>query len=156
MTDGGIIWPAGYSPAESPVHVVNHIDIAASPSTVWTHLVRAADWPGWYANASKVVIANGGRDLTAGARFRWRTFGVGLETAVQEWVENERIAWLATSLGVRAYHAWLIVPSDFGCRVITEETQHGFIARTGSALFPPRMHDWHQKWLEGLKARSER
>ncbi len=156
MTMDGIIWPAGYAPADSPVHVVNHIDIAAPPSAVWNHLVRAADWPSWYANASKVAIAGGGRDLSPGARFRWRTFGVGLDTVVQEWVENERIAWLATSFGVRAYHAWLIVPTAAGCRVITEETQHGFIARSGMALFPNRMHDWHQKWLEGLKALGER
>lgn len=154
MTDG-IIWPAGYSPAESPVHVVNSIDIAAPPSAVWTHLVRAAEWPVWYANASKVAITGDDRDLSAGARFRWRTFGVGLETDVLEWVENERIAWLATSFGIKAYHAWLIAPIDGGCRVITEETQHGFVARAGSILFPRRMYDWHQKWLEGLKARSE-
>lgn len=156
MMDDGIRWPAGYAPADCPVYVVNHIDIAASPSVVWAHLVRAADWPDWYANSSNVHLSDGGRDLSANATFRWRTFGVGLDTVVQEWVENERIAWLATSFGVRAYHAWLIVPSGGGCRVITEETQHGFVARTGAVLFPSRMHDWHQKWLEGLKARSER
>jgi hypothetical protein len=137
------------------VHVVNSIDIAASPSVVWTHLVRAPDWPTWYANASNVVIDGGGTDLAPRTRFRWRTFGVGLKTTVFEWVENERIAWLALSTGVRAYHAWLIVPTETGCRVITEETQHGFVARAGRMLFPNRMHDWHQKWLEGLKARSE-
>jgi hypothetical protein len=135
-------------PAECPVHVANRIDIAAQ-------LVRAADWPDWYANASGVKIEGGGRDLAEGACFRWRTFGVGLDTRVLEWVANERIAWLATSFGVRAYHAWLIVPTAGGCTVITEETQHGFVARAGKLICPNRMYDWHQKWLEGLKTRSE-
>jgi Polyketide cyclase / dehydrase and lipid transport len=137
------------------VHVVNRIDIAAPPAIIWAQLVRAGDWPGWYANASRVKIAGGGRDLNEGAQFRWRTFGVGLETKVLEWVANERIAWLATSFGVRAYHAWLIVPTEDGCTVVTEETQHGALARAGKLLFPDRMYDWHQKWLEGLKERSE-
>jgi uncharacterized protein YndB with AHSA1/START domain len=137
------------------VHVVNRIDIAASPSAVWAALIRAGDWPGWYANASGIKIEGGGCDLHEDARFRWRTFGVGLETRVQEWVPDERIAWLATSIGVRAYHAWLIVPTTSGCRVVTEETQHGLLARAGKLLFPNRMYDWHQKWLEGLKVRGE-
>ncbi len=101
-------------------------------------------------------IEGGGSDLGDGVRFRWRTFGVGLDTQVREWVPNERIAWLATAVGIRAYHAWLIVPTGAGCRVITEETQHGIVARLGKLLFPKRMYDWHQKWLEGLKTRCER
>ena len=155
LVETAIRWPAGYAPADCPVHVVNRIDIAAPPAAIWIHLVRAKDWPSWYANSSNVKIEGGGRDLIDGARFRWRTFGVGLETHVLQWVAEERIAWLATSFGVQAYHAWLIVPTASGCTVITEETQHGFVARAGKFLFPNRMHDWHQKWLEGLKARSE-
>ena len=155
MDGNGIVWPAGYAPADCPIHVVNRIDIAAPPATVWAQLIRAGDWPGWYANASDVAIDGGGADLSAGAHFRWRTFGVGLATVVREWVPDARIAWLATAFGVRAYHAWLVVPTASGCTVVTEETQHGVLARAGKLLFPNRMHDWHQKWLEGLKARSE-
>ncbi len=156
MVAAAIRWPVGYAPGESPVHVENHIDIAAPKSVIWSHLIRAADWPDWYANASAVEVASGGRDLSDGERFRWRTFGVGLDTQVREWVADERIAWLATATGIRAYHAWLIVPTAGGCTVITEETQHGLVARAGKLLFPSRMYNWHQKWLEGLKTRSER
>jgi Polyketide cyclase / dehydrase and lipid transport len=150
-----IIWPPGFAPGECPIHVVNRIDVAASPAKVWPHLVRAGDWPNFYANASNVAIDGGGDDLHQNARFRWRTFGVGLDTQVREWVPNARIAWLATAFGIRAYHAWLIVPTDGGCTVVTEETQHGLLARAGKLIFPNRMHRWHQIWLEGLKARSE-
>ncbi len=154
--DDVIRWPAGFAPADCPVHVVNWIDIAADASVVWAHLVRATQWPVWYANASDVAIVGGGQNLAEGARFRWRTFGVGLDTRVLEWVPDTRIAWLATSFGIRAYHAWLVVPTETGCTVVTEETQRGFVAGMGKLLFPNRMHDWHQKWLVGLKALAER
>ena len=65
---------------------------------------------------------------------------------------NARIAWLATGVGVQAYHAWLITPTATGCTILTEETQHGLIARAGRLVFPNRMERWHQKWLEALAA----
>jgi Polyketide cyclase / dehydrase and lipid transport len=150
-----IIWPPGYAPGDCPVHVVNRIAIGAPPAKVWAQLIKAGSWVDWYANASAVTIDGGGSDLGKGVRFRWRTFGVGLVTEVREWLPDERIAWLATAFGIRAYHAWLILPTSTGCTVITEETQHGILARAGKLVFPNRMYHWHQIWLEGLKARSE-
>ncbi|WP_372786242.1 SRPBCC domain-containing protein [Phenylobacterium sp.] len=150
MTASAIRWPDRFAPGRAPVHVVNSLEIAAPPEAVWKVLIRAADWSGFYANASKVVVEGGGADLHAGARFTWRTFGVGLKTEVKEFEPFERIAWLAVAPGIEAYHAWLIEPSPGGCRVITEETQHGFAARAGRLIFPGRMEHWHQRWLEGL------
>jgi len=150
MSDPAIRWPDRFLPDCAPVHVVNSIAVAASPQAVWKVLVRAADWHEFYANAAKVVIEDGGRDLFPEARFTWRTFGVDLETQVREFEPFERIAWLATGPMIEAYHAWLIVPQAGGCRVVTEETQQGFAARVGRLIFPGRMERWHQLWLEGL------
>lgn len=151
MADYAIRWPDRFAPDRSPVHVVNVLEMAASPAAVWSRLIRAVDWPAWYANSSRVRIEGGGRELTAGARFTWRTFGVDLETRVEEFVPGERIAWMAEGTGVLAYHAWLITPlTGGGCRVLTEETQHGFLARAARVVFPGRMERWHQRWLEGL------
>ncbi len=148
-----IRWLNGFEPANSPVHVINRIETATDPQLVWHRLIRAADWPLFYANASKVKIEGGGADLFAGAHFTWRTFGVALKTHVMEFEPETRIAWLAQSTGVRAYHAWLITPRDGGgCTILTEETQHGLVARIGRRLFPGRMERWHQKWLEALAA----
>jgi hypothetical protein len=150
MTDPTIRWPERFLPDRAPVHVVNAITINASPEAVWTVLIRAADWSSYYGNASKVAIEDGGPDLFEEARFTWRTFGVDLQTQVQEFEPFERIAWLATAPMIEAYHAWLIVPADGGCRVITEETQRGLAALAGRLLFPGRMERQHQLWLEGL------
>ena len=150
MTEAAIRWPPQYAPDRSPVHVVNRIDLAAPPAAVWARLVRAVDWPAWYANSAKVKIEDGSADLFTGARFTWRTFGVDLMSEVKEFVPGERIAWLAKASGIVAYHAWLIVPTETGCHVVTEETQSGLVARIGRLIFPGRMEHWHQRWLEGL------
>ncbi len=152
MPEPTIVWPAALDPARSPVHVVNRIDLPVAPDIVWARLIRAADWPDWYANSAKVKIEGGGADLFAGARFTWRTFGVDLVSEVKEFVPGERIAWLARASGVTAYHAWLFVPTQGGCHVVTEETQHGLVARIDRLIFPGRMEHWHQRWLEGLGA----
>ena len=150
MNEPAIDWPAQFDPARSPIHVVNRITLDAPAEAVWARLIRAADWPSWYANASKVRIEGGESELFADACFTWRTFGVDLVSQVLEFVPGERIAWDAEGLGVLAYHAWLITPTATGCQVTTEETQHGFAARIGRLIFPGRMERWHQRWLEGL------
>jgi hypothetical protein len=148
----GIRWLKGYAPDEAPIHVVNTIDAAVPASLVWTRLIDAAGWPAIYANAQNVKVEGGGAELFDGARFTWKTFGVALKSRVLEFEPETRIAWLATSPGVKAYHAWLITPTATGCTILTEETQYGLIARAGRLLFPRRMEEWHQKWLEALAA----
>ena len=108
-------------------------------------------WPHWYSNSSNVkILAGTGSCLQKGTIFRWKTFGVTLTSTVKDYVPNERIAWDAQAFGVDAYHAWVIQPFAEGCHVLTEETQHGCIARLGNLLMPDRMHKFHQIWLEGL------
>ena len=154
MTDGGIRWPAAFTPDRAAVHVVNRIDATIPACLAWSRLIRAADWPAIYANAQDVTIEGGGADLFAGAHFTWRTFGVALKTRVIEFEPETRIAWLATGRGIRACHAWLVTPTEGGCTILTEETQHGIAARVGRLLFPGRMERWHQRWLEALAAES--
>ena len=148
-----IRWPPGFAPSESPIHVVNRSETTTGADVVWARLLHAANWPAIYANAQDVVIAGGGSDLFADARFQWKTFGVALDTRVVEFEPGTRSAWIAEGLGVRAYHAWLITPlADGGCMILTEETQHGWVARIGRLLFPRRMEHWHQRWIEALAA----
>lgn len=154
MSDG-IAWPPRFAPAHCPVHVRNELAITATPERVWHWLVRARDWPRWYANAADVrFLAGAPPDLAPGARFRWRTFSVRIESTVREWEPPTRLAWDARGVGVEAYHAWLITPTADGCHVRTEETQHGGLARLGALLMPRRMWRYHQIWLESLRARA--
>ena len=148
-------WPERYKPENCPVHIRNELDMAAAPEYVWAWLIRATLWPAWYSNSANVKIIHGpGPDLTEGTRFRWKTFGVTITSTVHEFVPGQRIAWDAHAPGLDVYHAWVLRPSSKGCHVLTEETQHGFIARMGGFFMPNRMYKFHQLWLEGLERQA--
>lgn len=147
-------WPDRFRPDRAPVHVRNAIDIAAPPARVWAWLVRAPRWPEWYRNSAGVELEGGAGELALGTQFRWRTFGVALLSRVEEFEAPERLAWTGRSFGVDVYHAWLITETASGCHVLTEESQHGLLARLDHRLRPHRMGTLHQVWLEALRGRA--
>lgn len=150
-----IDWPECYAPGNTAVHVSNDIAIDAPPQAVWDVLVRAADWPSWYPNSRDVRIERGARDLSSGAHFTWKTFGIAVTSTVREFVPAERIAWDGSGFLMDVYHAWLIEPRPSGCWVLTKENQNGLATRAQALFAPSRMHNGHQLWLERLKARAE-
>jgi hypothetical protein len=150
-----IRWPDHYKPQNCPVHVRNDLDMVARPEHVWAWLICAPLWPSWYINSANVTILEGSEHhLENGTQFRWKTFGVTIISTVVEYVPNERIAWTAHSFGLDVYHAWILSPSSRGCTVVTEETQHGWLARLAKILMPKRMSDFHQLWLEELERKA--
>jgi uncharacterized protein YndB with AHSA1/START domain len=152
-----INWPAKFKPSYYPIYIHNQIDINASPDKVWFWLTNATTWHEWYFNAADVKIFNQPQSnfLLAGTKFNWKTCNVYLDTQVKEFVPNERLSWLAKGKGVSAYHAWLIIPTKNGCKVITDESQRGWICRFGARHQPNNIYENHQIWLEGLKEKSE-
>ncbi|MBD9358687.1 SRPBCC domain-containing protein [Methylomonas albis] len=151
----GIQWPEHYHPQNCPVHVRNELDMAAKPEQIWAWLVRAPLWPNWYVNSANLrLLETAGTELKPGTRFRWKTFGITITSTVLEYVPNERLAWDAKGLGVDAYHAWLLRPSTNGCDVLTEETQHGWLACLSQLFLPNRMSKYHQIWLESLQGKA--
>jgi uncharacterized protein YndB with AHSA1/START domain len=155
MNLDSIAWPPRYAPDNVPVHVRNERTMRVAPAAVWAALVRAADWPVWYPNSSRVTFLRGSPpDLAKGTKFRWKTFGVTIESTVLEFAPPERIAWDARGPGIDAYHAWLIRPTAEGCHVLTEESQHGWLARLGHWIFPRRMYRGHELWLASLERRA--
>jgi predicted acylesterase/phospholipase RssA len=145
-----IITEGRYSPRITPVAAHNELTIEASPEHVWETLVRAGDWPSWYPNSRNVRIKRGGSDLSLGATFTWVTFNICLRSVVKEFCPPHRIAWNAKSVGVDAYHAWVIERDGQGSRVKTEETQYGLLARAANWLNPDRIHGAHRLWLRKL------
>ena len=129
-----IVWPSQYDPANCPVHVRNELAMASTPETVWAWLIRAQLWPTWYPNSANIVFLGGQPpDLALGTRFRWKTFGVTIESTVLEFLPYERLAWDAHGTGLNAYHAWLIQKTEKGCNVITEETEGRWNCKTGKS-----------------------
>jgi hypothetical protein len=153
---GGLIrWPEGYRPEKTAVHARTELEMPVSPEAVWPWLVRAELWPAWCPDFEQVVIAGGGPDLKPGSRFRWKALGVTLDSRVEEFVELERVAWSARATGIDAYHAWLIERLPSGCRVLTEETQNGLVARLSNMLRPRLMGRIQRVWLERLLEKAK-
>jgi hypothetical protein len=151
-----IHWPERFHPRRAPIHVSNELSVTAPVDAVWEWLIHAPLWPTYYSNSSRIVLQGGAKQLSKGARFRWKTFGVNLISVVEEFEPKQRIAWRARGTGVDAYHAWLLGPlAEGGCHILTEETQYGWLARLGSVFLPHRMHRYHQLWLEGLRTKAQ-
>lgn len=155
MSTDSIRWPAEYDPSRCPIHVVNSLDIAASPAIVWEQLITAADWPTWYSEVLSVRIKDGSRKLSQGADFTWNASGMTISSTIKEFVPHERIAWDGKGMGLDAYHAWLITPTPSGCRVLSEETQRGILQRLMKLFTPKVSSHWIQRWLEGLAKQAQ-
>ena len=152
-----ILWPDGFAPEACLLHARNELSIAASAERVWDVLVRAAEWPSWYANCRRLRFEDGsGPDLEADTRFTWTTFGARVASTVVEFEPPFRLAWSASALGSRGHHAWLLIPTRDGCRVVTEETQKGWGIRIIRVPLRRGLLRQHQIWLEGLSSLAAR
>lgn len=147
-------WPEGLSPDVCPIYTRNELTMTAPIEQVWARLIRAVDWPAWYPNARRVVLAGGGVDLAKDTEFSWTTFGVRVHTKVTEFMPMRRLAWYGTGLGSRGYHTWTLEPAGQSCHVITEEVQRGLFVSLGRWYFRRGLLRYHQIWLEGLSERA--
>jgi hypothetical protein len=65
------------------------------------------------------------------------------------------LGWDAHGI-LTAYHGWTIEPDGSGgCRVVTEETQHGLVPRIAWWYLRPMLERGHQNWVESLKHVAE-
>jgi uncharacterized protein YndB with AHSA1/START domain len=149
-----INWPERYGPDRSGFFVHNEVDIAAPPEVVWAELVDAHTWPDWSEGAADVRLATGG-SLTADAEFAWRTMDQSFVSVVKEFVPPYRLGWESYRSDLQGYHAWLIVPTATGCRVVTEESQFGFLTFMQKVFVPTKLANLHDRWLAALKHRAE-
>lgn len=147
-------WPERFSPGEARLHVSNARDMAATVESVWSHLVAAPLWTSWFPSATGVKLPGGSDRLASGMRFTWSQAGVRLDAQVREFVACRRIAWLATSPWIQAYHTWDLAPSARGCSVVTDETQRGLMPLLFGWVLEPRMTSLHDTWLTRLETRA--
>jgi uncharacterized protein YndB with AHSA1/START domain len=152
-----IHWPEGFDPSQADLFSHNELTIAASCERVWSHIVDAAKWPEWYPNSKEVRITSGGNILSAGAVFRWTTFGLPLESRVNEFVPHSRIGWYGYAPGTPPsfYHTWYLKPDGEGCLAVTDEVGKGKDAAHLRETDESLMHRGHDLWLATLRWVSE-
>lgn len=154
--DPGIRWPAEYDPADASFFVHNEIAIAAPPEAVWAVLMEAETWPEWYEGAADVRVTN--RDdgrLGDGAVFTWTTMGLDFTSTILEFEPPYRLAWESEKSVIRGYHAWLVIETEGGCVLVTDESQHGFLTFFEKVFQPNKLRRLHDVWLAQIKARAE-
>jgi hypothetical protein len=150
-------WPQGFTPADADLFAHNEIDVAAPCTVVWSHLVNAAKWPEWYPNSKDVKVLNSSSGLlTEGARFDWQTFGLTVNSRVNEFVVGARLGWFGDAPNLKAYHTWLLTERGGTCHAMNEEVVKGPAAIDLRKSDPDAMHRGHDLWNAVLKDVSER
>ena len=134
----------------------NALLINASCERIWGHIVDATKWPQWYPN-SKDVHIDGGDALKGGTVFHWSTFGLPLESKVNEFVPYTRIGWYGYAPGTAPtfYHTWYLKPQGDACLVVTDEVGKGKDAAHLRESDESLVHRGHDLWLATLKWMSE-
>jgi hypothetical protein len=66
-----------------------------------------------------------------------------------------RIGWFGDSLTTNCYHTYLLLKTNEGCQVVTEEVAKGPGAIELRKKEPEARHKAHNVWLSTLKQRSE-
>lgn len=151
-----IHWPPQFDPAQSRFYVHNWIDISAPPERVWQLLIQATQWPAWYDGIMDIRFKESNTEvLTLGTKVFWRSMGQNLNNTVVEYVPNERLAWQFNESAIQGHHAWLIIPTETGCTVITDESQNGRLAGLQKIFLPKKLMKQHDKWLRLLKQQAE-
>lgn len=151
-----INWPAVYEPSKSRFYVHNEIEINATPEKVWDILVDALQWESWYVGAKNVSLLNPvDRRLNANSVFTWITMGLKFKTVVQEYEPNRLLAWESKKKSIQGYHVWLIIPTAQGCKVITDESQNGWLTFFEKTFQGKKLKKLHDVWLTELKKKAE-
>ena len=151
-----INWPDNYLPSKSRFFVHNEIEISAPPEVVWKYLVEAENWESWYKGARNVSLINTGEQrLNANSIFRWETMGLKFESKIMQFEENRLLAWESRKRSIQGYHAWLIIPTANGCKVVTDESQNGWLTFFEKLFQGKKLKKLHDIWLIGLKQKAE-
>lgn len=153
-----IVWPETFNPENSKFYVHNEIEINAKPQVVWDILINAKEWHTYYKGAQSPVefVDTTAKTLQDGLTFNFHTMGLKFQPVINEFVPYERLAWLSRIKSIQGYHAWVIVPTENGCRLITAESQNGFLTFMQKIFQPKKLLKLHDEWLRLIKNRAEK
>jgi hypothetical protein len=156
-TENQIHWPTQFDPKKSDFYVFNAIEIMAPPAIVWELLIHASSWPKWYKGIQNITFEDHNHfQLLPNTKVFWNSMGQSLHNVVTEFIPMERLAWQFNESKIQGHHAWLIIPTPLGCRVITAESQTGRLAKLQKLFLPKKLLKQHENWLVLLKSESEK
>jgi hypothetical protein len=147
-----IHWPDGFDPSSADLFSHNELLIDASCERAWDNIIDATKWPQWYPNSKDVRIIDGAM-LAEGTVFRWETFGLPIESKINEFAPYTRIGWYGYAPGKAPafYHTWFLTQTGDACLVVTDEAGIGKDAAHLRETDGSLMHRGHDLWLATLK-----
>ncbi|MBW0176915.1 SRPBCC domain-containing protein [Sediminibacterium sp.] len=151
-----IKWPEKYHPSKSRFYVHNQIEINAKPEIVWKILIDALQWESWYKGAKNIRFADTTqKQLESTTIMSWQTMGLKFRSTIKEYEPNRLLAWESVKKSIQGYHVWLIIPTENGCRVITDESQNGWLTFMEKTFQRNKLKKLHDVWLNELKQKAE-
>ena len=81
--------------------------------------------------------------------------GLNFKSTIKEYEPPHRLSWESTHKRIRGYHAWLIIPTESGSKLVTSEAQHGFMTLPQKVFVPKKLSGLHDEWLAEIKVKSE-
>ncbi len=151
-----IRWPARYEPKKATFFVSNQIDIAASPQEVWDVLINVDSWPEWYAGARNLQLTSSmSGKLAPDAVLSWNIMDLDFISTVKEFEPPYRLSWESRKSTIQGYHTWILIPTDQGTRVVTDESQFGILAWLQGIFIPNKLSKLHDASLAAIKVRAE-
>jgi len=152
-----INWPTEFNPKNSDFYVHNEIEIQAKPEVVWQLLVQASLWGNWYDGIENIRFEEANqKELNLQTKVFWNSMGQSLNNEVVQFEENKTLAWQFKEKRIQGMHAWVIIPTEKGCRVITDESQTGQLAILQRFFLPFKLLRQHENWLLLLKQEAEK
>lgn len=151
-----IRWPARYEPKKATFFVSNTIEIAAPPQTVWNVLIDVESWPQWYAGAKNLSLTSSvpGK-LTPDAVLAWNIMDLDFISTVKEFDPPYRLSWESRKSTIQGYHTWLLIPTETGTKVVTDESQFGILAWLQGIFIPSKLSKLHDETLAKIKVLAE-
>jgi uncharacterized protein YndB with AHSA1/START domain len=136
----------------APVITRDEILIDAPLGTVWSLHTDISSWSEWLPDIDASTIEE---PLEIGTVFHWQTYGLSIESTIQEIDPARRIVWSGTAQGIMAIHVWTMTPSENGVLVRTEESWDGDPVRAQPEEMQQALDSSLRAWLQSLKHKAE-
>ena len=149
-------WPEEYEPAQSKFYVSNEIEIQADEEKVWKILINALEWESWYEGAKNLSLLNHeAQALQANSILEWETMGLKFQSSIREFEPFQLLAWESKKKSIQGFHVWFLIPTETGCKVITSESQNGWLTFFEKVFQKNKLRKLHDIWLAELKRKAE-
>jgi hypothetical protein len=136
----------------APVITRDEILIDAPLDTIWGLQTDISSWSQWQPDIDASTIEG---PLEVGTVFRWQTYGLSIESTIQEIDAPRRIVWSGLAHGITAIHVWTMTPSEDRVLVHTEESWDGDPVRAEPEEMQQALDDSLRAWLQSLKHKAE-